>query len=62
MTPEIASEPYCAAAPSRSTSMRPTALVAMRSTSTGVEPPDTRLRLLMSEVVWRRLPLTSTSR
>lgn len=39
MTPEIASDPYCAAAPSRRTSILPTALVGIRSMSTGVDPP-----------------------
>ncbi len=61
MTPAIASEPYCAPAPSRSTSMRLIALIGMELKSTGVVPLPILLSVLTSAEVWRRLPLTSTS-
>jgi hypothetical protein len=61
ITPAMASEPYCAAAPSRSTSTRPMALEAIRSRSGG-DWPDWVVPLMnMVAVLWRRLPLTSTS-
>jgi hypothetical protein len=37
-TPAMASEPYCAEAPSRRTSMRSTATVGMAFRSTAAEP------------------------
>ncbi len=60
ITPAMASEPYCAAAPSRSTSTWSMALMGIRSRSAGAAPV---LMPLMFKVaaVWRRLPLTSTS-
>ena len=61
MTPATASEPYCAPAPSRSTSMRLIALTGMALKSTGVLPLPILLSVLTSALVWRRLPLTSTS-
>jgi hypothetical protein len=57
-TPAIASEPYWAEAPSRSTSMRSMAEAGIRSRSTGAPPRPTRARLLISAVPCRRLPLT----
>jgi hypothetical protein len=61
ITPAIASEPYCAAAPSRSTSTRPMALEGIRSRSGG-DWPDWVVPLMnMVAVLWRRLPFTSTS-
>ena len=61
ITPAIASEPYCADAPSRSTSTRSIDAIGIALRSTGEEPrPWLPLRLI-SAVVWRRLPLTSTS-
>ncbi len=57
----MASEPYCAEAPSRSTSTRSIAEIGMVLRSTGAEPrPMVPLRLSRDEV-WRRLPFTSTS-
>jgi hypothetical protein len=54
----MASEPYWAEAPSRSTSMRSMAEAGIRSRSTGAPPRPTRARLLIRAVPWRRLPLT----
>ncbi|MNT23020.1 hypothetical protein D3C72_1584270 [compost metagenome] len=56
MTPAMASEPYCADAPSRSTSMRLMALVGICARSAACAPrfPSNALR-------WKRRPLTSTS-
>jgi len=60
ITPAMASEPYCAAAPSRSTSMRAMAFIGMALRSTGEEPrPSVPLTLTMAVVCWR-LPLIST--
>lgn len=60
-TPAMASEPYCAEAPSRSTSTRAMAATGMVFRSTAAEPrPIVPLRLSSAEV-WRRLPLTNTS-
>ena len=57
----MASEPYCAEAPSRSTSTRSIAAIGMALISTAAEPrPMLPLTLIIAEV-WRRLPLTSTS-
>ena len=57
----MASEPYCAEAPSRSTSTRSIAETGMVLRSTGAEPrPMVPLRF-SSEDACRRLPLTSTS-
>jgi hypothetical protein len=59
-TPAIASEPYCAAAPSRSTSTWSIAASGIAFRSTGAEPrPRVPLTLTTAEV-WRRLPFTST--
>src|SRR2546430_4677838 len=58
MTPAIASDPYWAAAPSRSTSMRSIAAagIALRSTPT-VPRPNVPLTCT-SALEWRRLPFT----
>ncbi len=61
MTPAIASEPYCAAAPSRSTSMRSMALMGMVFRSAGDEPRPAVPLTLTTAVVCQRLPSTSTS-
>lgn len=60
ITPEIASEPYCAAAPSRSTSIWSMDATGIKSKSLGAAP---LLMPLMFNValVCRRLPLTSTN-
>ncbi|MNT29907.1 hypothetical protein D3C72_1656730 [compost metagenome] len=61
ITPAIASEPYCAAAPSVSTSTRSTAEIGISPRSAAEEPRVAPPLLLIIEVPWRRLPLTSTS-
>ncbi len=61
ITPAMASEPYCAEAPSRSTSTRSMALIGMVSRSTPVEPFSSPPLILRLAVSWRRLPFTSTS-
>jgi hypothetical protein len=61
MTPAIASEPYCADAPSRSTSMRSIIDAGMALRSTALWPRPIEPLTFTSELVWRRLPLTSTS-
>jgi hypothetical protein len=60
-TPAMASEPYCAAAPSRRISMRSMALGGMAFRSTAVEPRPTVPLTLTSALPCRRLPLSSTS-
>src|ERR1041384_5803820 len=61
-TPAMASEPYCAAAPSRRTSMRSMALAGSAFMSTPLEPaPMPAAKLWTSAVRWRRQPFTSTS-
>ena len=62
ITPAMASEPYCAAAPSRSTSTCRSAMAGMAEMSGPCEPNATPLppcQSMMDER-WRRLPLTST--
>ena len=60
-TPAIASEPYWAEAPSRSTSTRSIAEIGIALMSTADEPrPMLPLTLICAEVC-RRLPFTSTS-
>ena len=61
MTPAIASEPYCAPAPSRSTSIRLMAPTGMLLKSTGLVPLPSLDSVVSVAVVWRRLPFTSTS-
>ena len=61
MTPAMASEPYWAAAPSRNTSMRSIALVGILLKSTAALPLPTFDSVLMTELTWRRFPLTRTS-
>ena len=61
MTPAIASEPYWAAAPSRRTSTRLSAMEGMRLMSTAEVPRPTEPLMLSSDAVWRRLPLIRTS-
>ena len=61
MTPAMASEPYCAEAPSRSTSIAEMAPVGMVFMSTAEEPRPIEPLTLTSEAAWRRLELTSTS-
>ena len=60
ITPAIASEPYCAAAPSRSTSIRLIARPGIRLRSTAALPRPTVPLMLSSAETWRRLPLTRT--
>ncbi len=59
-TPEMASEPYWAAAPSRSTSTLFTIAVGMVFMSTAAEPRPMEPFTFTSEDAWRRLELTST--
>ena len=61
MTPAIASEPYWAPAPSRSTSIRLIAPTGMLLKSTGLVPLPSLDSVVRVAVVWRRLPFTSTS-
>ena len=61
MTPAIASEPYCAAAPSRRISIRSIALAGMALRSTIPEPRPMLPFTLIRALECRRLPLTSTS-
>jgi hypothetical protein len=60
-TPAIASEPYCAAAPSRSTSMRSIMLAGIAFRSTAACPRPIEPFTFTSALVCRRLPFTSTS-
>ncbi len=59
-TPEIASEPYWAAAPSRSTSTDLTIAVGMVFRSTAAEPRPIEPFTFTSDDAWRRLEFTST--
>ena len=63
ITPAIASEPYCAAAPSRSTSTWRSAMAGITDMSGPWDPYATPLPPCHSrtEERWRRLPLMSTS-
>ena len=61
MTPAMASEPYCADAPSRSTSMDCTAAFGMVFKSTAAAPRPIVPLTLTREAAWRRLELSSTS-
>ena len=61
ITPAIASEPYWAAAPSRSTSMWWMADIGIALMSVPAEPRPTVCCTLTSACWWRRLPFTSTS-
>ena len=61
MTPAMASDPYCAPAPSRSTSTRLTALSGSALKSTGLVPLPVLDSTFTTADTWRRLPLTSTS-
>ncbi|MNE11110.1 hypothetical protein D3C80_1038530 [compost metagenome] len=56
----MASEPYCAEAPSRSTSTRSRAPLGMAFRSTAAEPRPTVPLTLTRAEAWRRVPLTST--
>lgn len=60
--PAMASDPYCAAAPSRRTSTRSSAIAGIEEMSTACEPtvPPTGAREMTDER-WRRLLLSSTS-
>ena len=62
MTPAMASEPYCEAAPSRSTStcFRP---MAGNTPTSGPWAPSARPppRKVITAARWRRLPLSNTS-
>jgi hypothetical protein len=60
ITPAIASEPYWAAAPSRSTWMFLTASSGIAFMSVPVLPRLRAPKMLTSEVLWRRLPFIST--
>ena len=61
-TPAMASEPYCAAAPSRSSSTCRTAMAGMVEMSGPCEPSDRPLPShAMTAPRWRRLPLTRIS-
>ena len=57
----MASEPYCADAPSRRTSTPEMALEGMVFMSTADDPRPIEPLTLTSEAAWRRLELTSTS-
>ncbi len=59
----MASEPYCAAAPSRSTSTWRSAIDGMAEMSGPCDPKATPLPPCQSMIDerWRRLPLTRTS-
>ncbi len=61
MTPAIASEPYCAAAPSRSTSMLWIADRGIALMSVPAEPRPMVCCTFTSACWWRRLPLIRTS-
>ena len=61
MTPAMASEPYCAAAPSRRISILSMAERGMALRSTPVDPRPMVPLMWMRAVVWRRLPLMRTS-
>ena len=61
MTPAMADEPYCAAAPSRSTSMLAIALIGIALRSTGEEPRPSDPSTLRLADVCCILPLISTS-
>jgi hypothetical protein len=61
ITPAMASEPYCAAAPSRRISIRSMALAGIAFRSTMPEPRPMLPFTLISALVWRRFPFTSTS-
>ena len=61
MTPAIASDPYCAPAPSRSTSIRLMAPTGMLLKSTGLVPLPSFDSVVSVAVPCRRLPFTSTS-
>ncbi len=61
MTPAIASEPYCAEAPSRSTSTCRSAIEGMVEMSGPCAPSVTPANQAMTDERWRRWPLTSTS-
>src|SRR5258705_9581102 len=60
ITPAIASEPYWAAAPSRSTSIRLIARPGIKLRSTAALPRPTVPLMLSSAETWRRLPLINT--
>src|SRR5690554_3861002 len=60
ITPAIASEPYCADAPSRRTSIRLMAEIGMAFKSALGLPRPVVPCECTSELLWRRLPLTST--
>ena len=61
ITPAMASEPYWADAPSRSTSKRFNAMAGMTERSGPWAPSLTPLpKKLMTAARWRRLPFTST--
>ena len=61
ITPAMASEPYCAAAPSRRISTRSIMETGIAFRSTPVEPRPTVPLTCTSAVLWRRFPLISTS-
>jgi hypothetical protein len=61
MTPAMASEPYCADAPSRRISMLWMAVAGMAFRSTPLEPRPTELFAFTSALACRRLLLTMTS-
>ena len=57
----MASEPYCAEAPSRSTSTWRSAIGGMVEMSGPCAPSVTPANQAMTDERWRRLPFTSTS-
>jgi hypothetical protein len=61
ITPAIASEPYCAEAPSRSTSMWSIAAIGMVLRSTACEPRPSTPLVRMRAPGCQRLPSTSTN-
>ena len=62
MIPAMASEPYCAEAPSRRTSSRSSAIAGMADRSGPWEPPEIPApSSAITAARWRRLPFTNTS-
>ena len=61
MTPAMASEPYCADAPSRSTSTCRSAIAGMVEMSGPCAPSVTPANQATTDERWRRLPFTRTS-
>ena len=60
ITPDMASEPYCAEAPSLSTSILFMALTGIAFMSTPAVPFPTDVFTCIRALLWRRFPFTST--